>query len=199
MSKCRKKKANQKNKQDAANPAVDQSNGIALTSFDIVGQEKSDNNCGTFKLDDEVKIHDDLFIIEDESDDKNEEMQNDFTLDGSPNFEKDNGVYIADSGASAHMTGSEKGMFDCRPVDETISIGNGKGIKVTKIGKKIRTMIEKDGLERQITLSEVKLVLELKPFNLFLIPQALDKGFQLSSEGKVMVLKKGNMQVLKRS
>ena len=51
-------------------------------------------------------------------------------------------------------------------------------------------MIEKDGLKQQ-----VKLVPELKASNLFLITQALDKGFQLSSEGKVMVLKKGRMQV----
>ena len=42
-------------------------------------------------------------------------MQNDFALDKLSNFEKDNGVYIADSGTLAHMTGSEKGMFDCRP------------------------------------------------------------------------------------
>ena len=55
--------------------------------------------------------------------------ENDFALDELPNFEKDNGVYIANSGASAHMTGSENGMFDCRPVDETITIGNGKGLR----------------------------------------------------------------------
>ena len=36
LSKCRKKKADQKNKQDTANPAVDESDGIALTSFAIV-------------------------------------------------------------------------------------------------------------------------------------------------------------------
>ena len=139
-----------------ANPAVDEeSNEIALTSFHIVDQAESEKNCGTLELDEEIETNNDLFIIEDESDDKNEEMQNDFALDESPNFEKDNGVYIADSGALAHMTGSEIGMFDCRPVDETITIGNGKGIKVTKIGKKIGTMVEKDGSEKQITLSEV--------------------------------------------
>jgi hypothetical protein len=45
-------------------------------------------------------------------------------------------LWIADSGASCHMTCSDDGMFDCHPVDDQIKIGDGTFINAVKIGNK---------------------------------------------------------------
>jgi hypothetical protein len=54
-------------------------------------------------------------------------------------------LWLADSGASCHMTFNEEGMFDCRDVHSPIKIGNGKSMVATKIGRKRLTMVMPDG------------------------------------------------------
>ena len=43
-------------------------------------------------------------------------------------------TWLADSGASTHMTHSDVGMFNVRPCNSRIKIGNGKVVTATKEG-----------------------------------------------------------------
>ena len=43
-------------------------------------------------------------------------------------------IFIADSGASCHMTGSLRGMTDLRDINETITVGNGQTHQSDKNG-----------------------------------------------------------------
>ena len=53
---------------------------------------------------------------------------------------KDSGIsvatntWIADSGASCHMTNSDEDLTDVKLIDEFVKIGNGKEMRATKIG-----------------------------------------------------------------
>ena len=45
-------------------------------------------------------------------------------------------IFIADSGASGHMSGSTEGMTNLRKCDENIVVGNGERIKAMMVGDK---------------------------------------------------------------
>jgi hypothetical protein len=51
-------------------------------------------------------------------------------------------TWLADSGASCHMGNSDEGMFDITSIDEPITLGNGKSLRATKVGK-LRRMVRK--------------------------------------------------------
>jgi hypothetical protein len=87
-------------------------------------------------------------------------------------------LWFADSGASCHMTFSEEGMYDCKEVRVLITIGNGKSMVATKIGKKKEMMVLADGRTAEITLDSCKLVPNLW-VNLFSLTQSLRKGWNL--------------------
>ena len=106
-----------------------------------------------------------------------------------------NNYFIADSGASCHLIGSDEGMVDWEPIDDDIIIGDGKSIKAVKVGKVRMTLKQQDGLDRVIMLTDVKYVPELGPYNLFSINQALSKGFQLGNEGRTITLTKGDFKM----
>jgi hypothetical protein len=61
-------------------------------------------------------------------------------------------LWLADSGASFHMSFSEEGMYDCKEVHVLIKIGNGKSKLATKTGKKKVTMVLAGGRTSEITL-----------------------------------------------
>ena len=48
--------------------------------------------------------------------------------------------WLGDSGASTHMGNTDIGMYDVQDVNESITIGNGKTLTATKIGKLRRTV-----------------------------------------------------------
>jgi glutaredoxin len=50
-------------------------------------------------------------------------------------------IWIGDSGASCHITCTDAGMYDCRRINSAVKIGNGKLLRVTKIGKKRMSII----------------------------------------------------------
>ena len=117
-------------------------------------------------------------------------VPNDLALEG---IEKANtNVFIGDTGASCHMTGSLAGMFDLQDIQESITVGNGQCTKATKIGKKRGTVKTMDGKQRDIVLTNVKYVPDLAPYNLFSITYALSNGFMIGNKGETIYLKKGD-------
>ena len=105
--------------------------------------------------------------------------------------------YIADSGASAHMTGSLQGMENIRDHVEDVTIGNGEKMKTSKIGDKVLTWKNNTtGEEVCVRLHNVRYVPEMGPFNLFSITYALSKGFTLGNEGQIIWLKKDGRKLM---
>jgi hypothetical protein len=91
-------------------------------------------------------------------------------------------TWLADSAATAHYTCKDDGMFNIKMINTPIKIGNGKMLTATKVGS-IRMRMEGPENETQtITLHQVKYVPELW-INLFSIPVALQKGFQIGNKG----------------
>jgi hypothetical protein len=103
-------------------------------------------------------------------------------------------LWLADLGASCHMTFSEEGMYDCKEVRVPIKIGNGKSMVATKIGKKKVTMVLADGRTAEIILDNCKLVPNLW-VNLFSLTQSLRKGWNLRNEGLKFVLTKNDFKI----
>eukprot|EP00980_Cylindrotheca_fusiformis_P017479 scaffold5477_cov97-Cylindrotheca_fusiformis.AAC.1 len=97
-------------------------------------------------------------------------------------------IMIADSGASNHMINTKKGMFDCVKVNERITIGNGKTLKVEMVGKIRAMVLQRNGDKKMIRLDNVMYVPELAPFNLFSVPRAMDLGFKLHGHDKLISL-----------
>ena len=58
-------------------------------------------------------------------------------------IEKD--IWVGDTGASAHMTCSLEGMYELKDYQGAVTVGGGDKLKVTKIGKKMGTVLQKDG------------------------------------------------------
>jgi len=86
-------------------------------------------------------------------------------------------------------------MFEWRPINDEIMIGDGKSIHAVKVGKVKLMLKQQDAPDRVIVLTDVKFVPELGPYNLFSINQALAKGFQLGNEGRTITLSKGNFKM----
>jgi hypothetical protein len=67
-----------------------------------------------------------------------------------------NTLWLADSGASCHMTNDMDGMLDCRWIKVPIKIGNGLSMMATHVGSKRMNIISKTGYNRSsITWGEV--------------------------------------------
>jgi hypothetical protein len=98
---------------------------------------------------------------------------------------------VGDSGATSHITCCEIGLFDTKPSNQKIVVGDGRSIKVEKTGK-LRVKFEgKEGEEPvEVILEGVKFVPEMK-INLFSFMMAIQKGASLHSEGTSLVLTKG--------
>ena len=92
------------------------------------------------------------------------------SLEGTE-FSRD--TWLADSGASCHMGNSDDGMFDATVIDEPITLGNGKALRATKVGKLRRTIKQCNGDTMDIVLEDYKCVPGLK-MNLFAVVKALD-------------------------
>ena len=99
-------------------------------------------------------------------------------------------LFVADSGASCHLTGSLEGMVDCLKICDYVTVGNGKAVEATVIGTKKGQVRMPDGSLRKICLYGCKYVPDLAPFNLFSITRALSGGCRLGNEGEVITLTK---------
>ena len=105
-------------------------------------------------------------------------------------------IFIADSGASCHMTGSLEGLTDIQEINEKITVGNGEVIKATKIGTLNGFVRSDDGTMRRVKLFDCKYVPALAPFNLFSITHALSSGCDLGNDGEKIFIRKGNFKLV---
>ena len=102
-----------------------------------------------------------------------------------------NFTWIADSGATTHMTNSLEGLFDLVDANVSVSVGDGRKMKTLKTGKWRGTAIDSEGRRQQITLSNVSYVPDLM-VNLFSLTAVMDKGFQVDGNHKGINILKEN-------
>jgi hypothetical protein len=104
-------------------------------------------------------------------------------------------TWIADTGASSHMTNSLDGMFDLQKCNTEIKLGNGKSMKALKQGK-YRGIIKQDnGKSITLTLQEVKYVPELWT-NLLSLTKVIQNGAEIRSKDKALMMVKGNHEII---
>ena len=96
---------------------------------------------------------------------------------------------MADSGASCHMPGCMDGMINIKDCNDRITIGNGITISCTKVGDK-RGKIILPRFER----------LQVYPrsgtLQFFFIRKAIDAGYKLDNDGRNIILKKENFEMV---
>jgi hypothetical protein len=91
-------------------------------------------------------------------------------------------IWICDSGAYGHYCNSTKGLFNIEEINECITVGNSNSMAATKFGSLKCCIIQVDGSRLEITLHEVKYVLELW-VNLFSINKALKRDTNSAIKG----------------
>ena len=88
------------------------------------------------------------------------------------------------------MSQSAAGMCDLKECVEPVTVGNGKVIQSSMIGKKKGTIVDKSGKRKTVAFNHCKFVPDLGSFHLHFIPHCLEEGFQLGNEGRNITLKK---------
>jgi hypothetical protein len=83
-------------------------------------------------------------------------------MGGTDDFKNKN-LWICDTGASCHMTGSLEGLSNIKNIDQKVILGDGRDLKAEKIGD-LRLKISNNN--SYVVLKDVKVVPDLK-VNLF--------------------------------
>ena len=73
-------------------------------------------------------------------------------------WQLDPDLYICDTGASCCMGHCDKGVVNVKIIKEPITVGSGHVVYATKIGRKLVTIIQKDGSRMETELSTFKYV-----------------------------------------
>ena len=102
--------------------------------------------------------------------------------------------WVADSGASTHMTNSPVGLYNVKQVNQKILVGDGRSMLVTKIGTWKGTFLDAQGKTQNIILEDVQLIPELMT-NLFSLTKAMKKGFTISGQKTTIEVSKGNWKL----
>jgi hypothetical protein len=89
----------------------------------------------------------------------------------------DSNTWIADTGASAHMTYNKSGFIDMKEDARQITIGDGSNMAIKQTGKWQGMITDKAGKQQLITLDEVCYVPDLK-YNLMSLTKALKNGWE---------------------
>ena len=104
--------------------------------------------------------------------------------------EVDEDLWIGDSGASSHLIGSEKDVFDKKMIEGSFNTANGEKMKIKCEGKVNVSHFTKTGYESKGTLS-VKVVEGLK-IKLFSFTTTLSKGWKMNGykqkNGEVVIM-----------
>jgi hypothetical protein len=98
-----------------------------------------------------------------------------------------NNLWIADTGASCHMTCSPEEVFECVDIDEDIKLGDGKYIKATKVGHKQVTVHQPNVKQEMFVILDCKLVPDLW-VNWFSVTSSLRRVWSISNEGIIISL-----------
>lgn len=103
-------------------------------------------------------------------------------------------TWLADSGASCHMTCSDAGMFDFTHIKTPIKLGDGRTLLATKIGKLKLQVTGPNNTRMDIILTNCKYVPNLW-INLFSITTALSQGWNISNNGLIISLSKNHSKL----
>jgi hypothetical protein len=104
---------------------------------------------------------------------------------------KDLKLWVCDTGAGCHMTGSLKGLLNVKKINQRKILGDGRSLNASKIGD-LELKIKKSGT--QATLKDVKVVPGLT-FSLFSVSYALKSGAKIKSEGDGIIVSKDNTEI----
>ena len=108
---------------------------------------------------------------------------------------KENNIWIGDTGASCHMTNSLEGLSDLKKASFEVTMGDGKSMITTQVGKWTGVAIQKDGKAKPITLNKVAYVPKLC-VNLFSITQVMKLGATLLSTALSICIQKGEVKIV---
>ena len=105
-------------------------------------------------------------------------------------------LFIADSGASCHMSGSLIGMTNLRNCNDKMKIADNLTSRAEKIGDKRGYIITSEGKKKKIVLEDCKYVPALGPINLSSTTKAISNGYKLGNEGRAITLKRGKDKIV---
>jgi hypothetical protein len=104
----------------------------------------------------------------------------------------DHEIWIGDNGASCHSCNDNEALYEYKTISEEITVGNGNVMIAKNVGKLRCGILLKNSEKLIIMLENVKYVPKMW-INLFSIGKSLKNGFNLSNDGKIIKLSKGNM------
>ena len=104
-------------------------------------------------------------------------------------------TWLGDTGASCHMRFNEDGMTEMEQIDEKITIGNGKSMVATKVGKWKGSILQENGELVSVVLNKVKVVPELWT-NLLSIGVCMKEGWNIGNKGEILHLRKGSFTLV---
>ncbi len=105
-----------------------------------------------------------------------------------------NSLWIADLGASTHITTTDMGLFNIKNVDELVQVGDGKFVYATKVGKLTIKYTNENGDTARILLENVKYIPGFSS-NLFSLTAALAKNCSIYNEGRAIVVDKNEVRI----
>jgi hypothetical protein len=91
-----------------------------------------------------------------------------------------------------HYCNQDEGLYKYKTISEQITVGNGNVMIAKKVSKLRCGILQKNGEKLIVTLENVKYIPE-SWINLFSIGKALKNGFNLSNDGEIIKLSKGNV------
>ena len=97
------------------------------------------------------------------------------------------------TGARCHAICKELGMFDTEYSSSHIVVEGGVKFLILKKGNLRISFEGKDGIFREVVLQDVSYIPEMG-MNLFSFNKAIDSGGKLLSEGKTMIISKGEKE-----
>jgi len=106
----------------------------------------------------------------------------------------ENSMWIADSGASTHITTLDIGLFETRNVNEPVQVGDGNLVYATKIGKLAVEYKSQKGDNATILLENVKYIPGFSS-NLFSLTAALAKNCLIYNEGQAIIVEKNKVRI----
>ena len=156
----------------------------------IIGKREKRFGKTRFKKIKIVEENNESFVAEEENDSEKEEENVAMLRKVQEKGKEGEGqMWLADSGASAHMTNSLEGLIHVVDIKSQVKIGNGVYLHATKIRTKKGMVIDKNRKKQKITLGNVKYVPDLF-CNLVSLTQAMNIEFELKGEKNEMKLTK---------
>ena len=108
--------------------------------------------------------------------------------------ELDDTVWIADTGASVHMTNTLKYLTDVKEGDSYITVGSGEDLPCRKVGRVRGYVLDSKGKQTRITLERVKYVPDLC-CNLLSLTTIMKQGFSLYGKDGTLAIGKGLQKI----